>query len=463
MFKMQKSSSVLIVLALVLSLGLVGMMLGAAEPVSAAEFHVTTAAEFQSALDAAETNGEDDVIYLAAGTYEGNFDYEPPDTEHKSLTIRGESGTTASDVILDGQHNGRVLRIYDGDEGDMAEVVVTGITIRNGSYPNGGGGLFVYLFESYNFCVVDCIIISNKGGLVGGGINIQCKNSITLENNLILNNTVTELSSQSRGGGVGIYYGACFIRNNVMAGNTANATDADTEGGALWISSYTNIHLVGNTIYGNQATKGGGVYFNQANNASVYNNIIYGNTANEGGDIYVEGVTSSIGYNNDYSDIFGTWTESGSNIDSDPAFADPASHDYHLTPGSPCIDAGTTAIPDPPGLPTTDIEGNPRVSGAAPDMGAYERGIDNPDVSTGFASILDKLVIAYGYKASEGVAGWTVFNPDWVSTHPEWNTLTTLYRGRGYWIKVSEACTLIYGDNTYVLDAGWNLIGWLGW
>ena len=87
---------------------------------------------------------------------------------------------------------------------------------------------------------------------------------------------------------------------------------------------------------------------------------------------------------------------------------------------------------------------------------------DNPDVATGLASIEDWLVIAYGYKAGEGVGGWTVYNPEWAVTHPEWNTLTTLYVGRGYWINVSEGCDLTYGANTYELDEGWNLIGWCG-
>ena len=95
---------------------------------------------------------------------------------------------------------------------------------------------------------------------------------------------------------------------------------------------------------------------------------------------------------------------------------------------------------------------------------------DNSAVAAGFASILPDLVIAYGYKASEGVGGWTVFNPAWASAHPEWNTLTTLYKGRGYWINVSEACKLTYSTRNapgssleaYNLDEGWNLIGWMG-
>ena len=45
---------------------------------------------------------------------------------------------------------------------------------------------------------------------------------------------------------------------------------------------------------------------------------------------------------------------------------------YSVQPGSPCIDAGTSDLPDGITLPETDILGNPRVHGDAVDMGAYE-------------------------------------------------------------------------------------------
>jgi hypothetical protein len=65
-------------------------------------------------------------------------------------------------------------------------------------------------------------------------------------------------------------------------------------------------------------------------------------------------------------------------VNADPSFVDPANDDYHLSSSSPCIDAGTTAVPDPPGLPTTDFEGDPRVLGATPDIGADEYGYVRP-------------------------------------------------------------------------------------
>ncbi len=376
MVKAGKSFSVIAAVALVLSLG---MALCLPQPASAAEFHVTTAAEFQVALDAAENNGEDDVIYLAAGTYKGHFAYHSP-TEHKSLTVRGEPGTSAEDVILDGQNSGGVLTFYHDDPsytGPTADVWVNGLTIQNGLSSSSTGGIRARLWGEYNILITNCIIRNNSHPGHGAGVAVEVyegSGNISLENNLILDNIATEREDgDSGGGGVAILHGSSgqtTIRNNVIANNSASGM-TDPQGGGLWIRGAYN--LIGNTVYNNQAGKGGGVYCWEATTANVYNNIIYENSATEGGDIYLTGITNRIGYNNDYSDMLGDWTESGSNLDVEPAFADPASDDYHLTDGSPCIDTGTTAVPDPPGLPATDIEGKPRVWGAAPDMGAYER------------------------------------------------------------------------------------------
>jgi len=39
---------------------------------------------------------------------------------------------------------------------------------------------------------------------------------------------------------------------------------------------------------------------------------------------------------------------------------------------------------------------------------------------------------------------------------------TTLVKGQGYWIYVTQDVALVYGPYTYNLSQGWNLIGWLG-
>ena len=58
--------------------------------------------------------------------------------------------------------------------------------------------------------------------------------------------------------------------------------------------------------------------------------------------------------------------DQGGNLAVDPLFVKPGK-DVHLTAGSPLIDAGTCT-----GAPTTDIDGDPRPTGAGCDIGADE-------------------------------------------------------------------------------------------
>jgi hypothetical protein len=201
--------------------------------------------------------------------------------------------------------------------------------------------------------------------------------TLILENNLILNNLVIEGKDGFSGGG-GVYLGSrkggYIVRNNIVAKNMARGATG-SEGGGIHMGWHYNdiMHLSGNTINGNQADKGGGVYFLNGNLANVYNNIIYGNTAIQGGDLFL-GSVGSNGFNNNYSNMNGTWTLSGENLDMDPLFVDPSNNDFHLLPASPMKDKGTMAVPFPPGLMDADFEGNPRIIGTAPDIGAYELG-----------------------------------------------------------------------------------------
>jgi hypothetical protein len=63
-----------------------------------------------------------------------------------------------------------------------------------------------------------------------------------------------------------------------------------------------------------------------------------------------------------------TLVEGAGNIAGDPLFVDPAHGDFHLSAGSPAIDAGAVQDRELP----TDLDGKPRVQGSAPDLGAFE-------------------------------------------------------------------------------------------
>jgi hypothetical protein len=64
----------------------------------------------------------------------------------------------------------------------------------------------------------------------------------------------------------------------------------------------------------------------------------------------------------------GTVTATDHVISGVPAFVDAAGGDHHVAAGSPTIDAGSAALT----TATSDLDGLARISGAAPDMGAYE-------------------------------------------------------------------------------------------
>lgn len=365
-----------------------------------AEFHVGNGADFQAALDEAASNGEDDVIYLNFGVYRDCFYYVPPSTEHRDLTIRGEPGTRPEDVVLDGSEwpwsPPLLLNDYDYDDefGPVADVTIQGLTVQNGQSESGAmsGGMDIRMF-AYNVTVRNCIIQNNSGQDVGGGLRIETLYNVVMENTRVLGNTLGSPDERwVYGGGVfinGVWLGDIVLRNNVIAGNAACCGSDETSGGGLYIGGYAcsmgpSIYLINNTIHGNAcAGDGGGVYVYAGRNLYAYNNIVYGNTGATGDDIYVNVVPADrVSRDNNYSDQAGSaWTEEALRMNAEPLFVSPSRNDYHLNPGSPMRDAGAAVVPDPPGLPSTDLDGAPRVTGAAPDIGAYEfRAVPRPHI-----------------------------------------------------------------------------------
>jgi len=222
-------------------------------------------------------------------------------------------------------------------------------TIRNNeitynSANSYGGGIGCY---SSSFPTIQNNEITyNSANSYGGGIGCD-DSSPTIQKNNITGNAAFN------GGGVACASSSPNITNNAITRNEAN------NGGGIYISSGTP-SIINITFSRNLAQYGGGIYCNPGSSASVLNTILYFDSAYvSGNEIYLDpGGSMTV----TYSDIAGGWEGEG-NIDENPLFE--GFIDYHLRPGSPCIDAGT-----PDGAPPDDIEGNPRDE--KPDMGAYE-------------------------------------------------------------------------------------------
>ena len=97
---------------------------------------------------------------------------------------------------------------------------------------------------------------------------------------------------------------------------------------------------------------------------TVASTILYAN-AGVGG---AQGAANQVqGATVTYSCVQGGFAGTG-NISVAPLFVDAGAGDYRQAPGSPTVDAGTTD----PDLGTTDLDGDARTLGSAPDIGADE-------------------------------------------------------------------------------------------
>jgi len=166
------------------------------------------------------------------------------------------------------------------------------------------------------------------------------------DNNVVRNNRIYDNGQSGRGVGMILSEGdGNAAYNNILWGNR--------RGGIMVAYSVSNTNVYNNTIYANGlADPGnsiGGIYVADSSaGAIVRNNIVYGNA---GGDITDGGSNTTLSHN----------------LTTDSKFVNPAAGDFHLTSGSPAIDAGVSLADVP-----TDFDGTPRPQGSGYDMGAYE-------------------------------------------------------------------------------------------
>ena len=355
-------------------------------------FEVTNPDEFQSALTEAQSNEEDDTINVAAGTYNITstltYSTNNGDNGHK-LTIQGAG---ADQTVLNGGGSVQILDI-NTDADDNGGDAGGDITIKDMAFENGrgdsGAGVYVHGY-SINITIKENTFSGNSADSQGGGaVADSFSGTVTIKNNTFSAN------SSYYGGGVNAdsYSGTVTIKNNTFSGNSA-----DYSGGGVNACSVSGtVTIINNTFSGNSAKCGGGVYASlhyDLATLSIYNNILYNNIANAGGNDgddlricsdcdgnYIGSIVNL--YNNDFSgnadfgtghseDLCITLTDNyhhADNIQEDPQFVDPVNGDFHLKSNSPCIDKGNNSAPE---LPDTDFEGNPRILGSAPDIGADE-------------------------------------------------------------------------------------------
>ncbi|PYU99398.1 MAG: hypothetical protein DMG26_16610, partial [Acidobacteria bacterium] len=373
----------------------------------------------QAAINAA-SNG--DTVLVAPGTYYENINFMG-----KAITVTSSGGPAVT--TIDGDAAGSVVT-FSSNEGTNS--VLSGFTITNGLGGNGncsGAGITIYsasptvkgnvitnnplvgICAGVSSALIQANVITYNGdaGGVGGGVFIGGSGSVQLIGNQISSNV------GGYGAGVAVNPGVTpTIENNTISGNIGSAGSVGSSyGGGIFIYGYALV--VQNLITGNSAYQGGGVYTEgystDYTTPILVNNTVANNNSAAGSGVYISenpsgypqtqiinnlviaspGQTAlscdgSDGGQNDglapivqFSDAFSSggsgfagncagMAGTNGNISADPLFLNGSSN-FHLSYGSPAIDVGDDGAPQ---LPTTDLDGNPRIVNSVVDLGAYE-------------------------------------------------------------------------------------------
>jgi hypothetical protein len=222
---------------------------------------------------------------------------------------------------------------------------VTGNTfIGNSAVSLGGGGSGGGLGVLSPALISDNVFNGNEAYWMGGGIFIHASEGVVVEGNTISG------GSAGVGGGIALDESTNLtVRRNLIYGNTA-FTDpwVSGSGGGIYGGDCLGVHVINNTIAANTAQGTGGGYLGGDRVIELRNNILWDNQPNQ---IVVPIQPSTTVA---YCDVQGGWSGTG-NINADPQFVNAAGYDYHLTAGSPCIDAGDPVSPPDPDGTRADI------------------------------------------------------------------------------------------------------------
>jgi len=262
-------------------------------------------------------------------------------------TLKSQSNPDLHPTILNGNGVGPVVT----SQGNNQNTVLRGFRITAGDSAVapwddpvfGAGGI---LLEDSSAVIVQCVLDSNKATYYGAAATVHGSGSPWFVNCEFRNNgTIGDEPEPDynttpwAGGAVYVHSGSPTFMNCLFHHNRA------LQGGAIMVLNGLPT-IVNSTFASNRAgDKYGGAISDLGGRAVIRNCIFWGNTAAHGGDQIF--TSTRVQGDVSYSDIQGGWTGS-TNINVDPLFVNAASNDYHLTSGSPCMDAGKSSAPTLP-------------------------------------------------------------------------------------------------------------------
>lgn len=330
----------------------------ASPPVVAASFCVTTAAQLQSALTSAASNGENDIIRIRTGTYDapaGGFVYQAAAGEHFDLELSGGWHALAQfpcalhddvpwSTALDGNGTTRIMRLkLDANAGS--------VRVSRLFYING-----------------------NEGGFTAGGLDITSESAggtpVTIEGNAFFGN------SSQLGAALEVLTSGPML---AVVNNLFVLNEAGTNNGAAYLVNangmdsalvFANNTVISNHLGASASADASTSYFVAFHMLVVNNNY----WDNDGFDLDLGASGIRTLSNNNYQTVRLYGTEIlENNISVAPEFE---SGFLNFTPvrGSALVDAGREPRGTDPAwqLADLDLNGAPRTVGDHVDIGAFE-------------------------------------------------------------------------------------------
>ena len=292
----------------------VGVLPGGSDQAFAATFDVASGdvAGLITAMEAANANGEADVIQLEAGTYTLTVAHNafrgtnglPVVTS--AITIVGAGAATTVIEREPGAPDFRIIAATGAGDLTLEDVTIQGGRAIGGIAQGGGGG-GVFGTSGASVALHDCTITGNSSSFNGAGVLIQEDALLVLERCLVTANGPTTfgggITVTSVGNGL-----TATVRDAIVTGNTCTSekcgvdvqtadmvvvrtTISDNAGatnaGGIGIDRGL-LTVIESTVTGNRAANGAGLFARDSGAIALWRSTVSGNLAdNQGGGAFV--------------------------------------------------------------------------------------------------------------------------------------------------------------------------------